>query len=107
VASTPPAPDPASPLDLKDPWVASTLAVAAKAHMEAAPADAANIKARALGLKTVGDLAQYNKDMTPVVENARAAARQQKVAARKQPATLAGVVRDHRLLSGVVAARLS
>ena len=71
-------------LDLNDPWLASALAVAIKAHIEAVPADAANIKARGFGLKTVGDLAQYYKDITPIVQNARVLARQQKVAARKQ-----------------------
>ena len=35
------------------------------------------------GLKTVEDLAQYYKDITPIVQNARVLARQQKVAARK------------------------
>ena len=87
VASAPAAPaGPSSPLNLSDPWLASTLAVAIKAHLEAAPAtDHANIKARAFGLKTIGDLAQYHKEITPVVTNARLLARQQKVAARKQP----------------------
>ena len=60
--------------------------------MEAAPADAANIKARGFRLKTVEDLAQYYKDITPIVQNARLLARQQKVAARKQPVSLTGVV---------------
>jgi phospholipase C len=98
----------AAPLNLADPWLAAALAVAAKSHIEATPADAANIKARVFGLKTVGDLSQYVKDMTPVVSNARAAARQRKVAARKQPVTVltgeiggtavvgrGSVVRDH------------
>jgi hypothetical protein len=71
-------------LDLSDPWLASTLAVAVKAHIEAVPADAANIRARAFGLKTVGDLAQYYKDMTPIVTSAKALARAHKVAIRKQ-----------------------
>jgi hypothetical protein len=63
------------------------------------------------GAKTVGDLDAYVKDMTPVVNNARAAARTRKVAARKQPpvtgpvltgqigattvATVGTIVRDH------------
>jgi phospholipase C len=73
----------ASMLNLNDPWLASALAVAIKAHIEAAPADAANIKARGFELKTVEDLAQYHKDITPIVQNARLLARKQKVAARK------------------------
>ena len=81
-----------SPLDLSDPWLASTLAVAIKAHIEAVPADAANIRARAFGLMTVGDLAQYYQDITPIINNARVLARQQKVAARKQPASQTGPV---------------
>ena len=96
-----------SALNLDDPWLAAALAVAAKAHVEATPADAANIKARAFGLKTVGDLAKYHDEMSPVVDKARVAARQLKVAARKQPVAgpvLAGqvgttpvgtIVRDH------------
>jgi hypothetical protein len=79
-------------LNLDDPWLASALAVAVKAHIEAAPAEAANIRARAFRLKTVGDLAQYNKDLTPIVSNARAQARQQKVAARKRAALAAGKI---------------
>ena len=81
-----------SPLNLNDPWLASALAVAIKAHMEAVPADAANIKARGFRLKTVEDLAQYHKDITPIVQNARLLARQVKVAARKQPVSRTGVV---------------
>ena len=81
-----------SPLDLSDPWLASTLAVAIKAHIEAVPADAANIRARAFGLMTVGDLALYYQDITPIINNARVLARQQKVAARKQPASQTGPV---------------
>ena len=81
-----------SPLNLSDPWLASALAVAIKAHMEAVPADAANIKARGFGLKTVEDLAQYHKDITPIVQKARSVARQVKVAARKQPVSQIGVV---------------
>jgi phospholipase C len=86
VASAPVAPVGSTvPLNLSDPWLASTLAVAMKAHIEAVPADAASIQARVFGLKTVGDLAQYYNEMTPIISNARAVARQQKVAARKQP----------------------
>jgi phospholipase C len=85
VVSAPAAPvGSASVLDLNDPWLASALAVAVKAHIEAAPAEAANIKARAFQLKTVAELAQYYKDITPIVSNARALARRQKVEARKQ-----------------------
>jgi phospholipase C len=92
-ASAPAAPvGSASMLNLADPWLASALAVAVKAHIEAAPAEAANIRARAFRLKTVGDLAQYNKDLTPIVSNARAQARQQKVAARKRAALAAGKI---------------
>jgi phospholipase C len=72
------------PLDLSDPWLASTLAVAMKAHMQAVPADAASIQARVAGLKTGGDLAQYYNDITPIINSARVLARAQKVAARKQ-----------------------
>jgi phospholipase C len=83
VASAPVAPvGSASILNLDDPWLASALAVAVKAHIEAAPADAANIRARAFQLKTIEDLAQYYTDLTPIVSTARAQARQQKVAAR-------------------------
>jgi phospholipase C len=92
VAASPPAAQAVSTsaLDLNDPWLSSALAVAVKAHMEAAPADAANIKARGFGLKTVGDLAQYHKEMTPIVQNARVLARQRKVAARKLSASETG-----------------
>ena len=83
-AATPPAGGSPSTLNLNDPWLASALAVAIKAHIEAAPADAETIKARGFGLKTVEDLAQYNKDITPIIHNARVLSRQQKVAARKQ-----------------------
>jgi hypothetical protein len=79
-------------LNLSDPWLASALAVAIKAHMEAAPADAANIKARGFRLKTVEDLAQYHQDITPIVQKARSLARQKKVAARQQPVSRTGVV---------------
>jgi phospholipase C len=83
----------AAPLNLSDPWLASTLAVAIKAHIEAVPADAENIKARGFGLKTVGDLAQYYKEITPIVHNARVLARQKKVAARgKQTVLQTGTV---------------
>jgi phospholipase C len=81
-----------STLDINDPWLASALALAIKAHIEAVPADAANIKARGFGLKTVEDLAQYHKDITPIVQNARVLARQQKVAARKQLVSRTGAV---------------
>jgi phospholipase C len=93
VASAPAAPvGSASMLNLDDPWLASALAVAVKAHIEAAPTGAANIRARAFQLKTVEDLAQYYKDLAPIVSNARAQARQQKVAARKLAALEAGKV---------------
>ena len=81
-----------STLDLRDPWLASALAVAIKAHIEAMPADAAKIKARGFGLKTVEDLAQYYKEITPIVHNARVLARTRKVAARKQLVSQAGAV---------------
>jgi hypothetical protein len=94
VASAPAAQaGPSSPLNLSDPWLASTLAVAIKAHLEAVPADHANIKARAFGLKTIGDLAQYHNEITPVINNARVLARRQKVAARKQPVLQTGTVK--------------
>jgi phospholipase C len=86
------APTEATLLDLDDPWLASTLAVVIKAHIEAVPADAENIKARGFGLKTVGDLAQYYKEVTPIVSNAKVLARQKKVAARKQPVVQTGAV---------------
>jgi phospholipase C len=86
-----------SALDLSDPWLASTLAVAIKAHIEAVPADAESIKARGFGLKTVADLAQYYKDITPIVNNARVLARQQKVAARKPPVLQTGTVQTRSL----------
>ena len=92
-----------APLNLNDPWLRSALAVAIKAHVEAAPADAANIKARGFGLKTVADLEQYYKDMTPIVSNARTAARQRKVAARKQP--VSQVVTTHTPETPVVTAQ--
>ena len=94
VAASPPAAQAVSTsvLDLNDPWLSSALAVAIKAHMEAAPADAANIKARGFGLKTVEDLAQYYKDITPIVQNARVLARQQNVAARKLSASQTGTL---------------
>jgi phospholipase C len=93
VASAPAPSGPSAPLDLGDPWLASALAVAVKAHLEVAPAaDHANIKARAFGIKTVGDLAQYHNEITPVVNNARVLARQQKVAARKQRVLQTGPV---------------
>ncbi len=93
VAPAPAAPvGAASTLNLNDPWLASALAVAVKAHIEAVPAEAASIRARAFQLKTVEDLAQYYKDLTPIVSNARAQARQQKVAARKLAALEAGKI---------------
>lgn len=92
VAASPPAAQAVSTsmLDLNDPWLSSALAVAIKAHMEAVPTDAANIKTRGFGLKTVQDLAQYYKDITPIVQNARVLARQQNVAARKLSASQTG-----------------
>jgi phospholipase C len=90
-ASTPvAAPAAAGLLDLNDPWLSSALAVAVKAHMEATPADAANIKARGFGVKTVADLAQYYNEMAPVVQNARVLARQKKVAVRRLAVSQAG-----------------
>jgi len=81
----------ASNLDLSDPWVAAAIALAVKAHIEAAPAQADSIRARGFGLKTVSDLAQYHSEIAPIVQNARAAARQRKVAARKLAAQTATV----------------
>ena len=108
--ASPPAAQGGSPsaLDLSDPWLASALAVAIKAHVEAAPADAANIKARGFGLKTVEDLAQYYKDITPIIQNARMLARQQKVAARKQVVSQIGVVEAaHQAFTAQVLGKLS
>ncbi len=83
-ASPPIAPGGApSTLNLRDPWLASALAVMIKAHIEAVPADAAKIKARGFGLKTREDLAQYHKEITPIIHNARVLARTRKLAARK------------------------
>jgi len=97
-----------STLDLSDPWLASALAVAIKAHIEAAPADAANIKARGFGLKTVEDLAQYYKDFTPIIHNARVLARQQKVAARKQLVSQTGAVEAaHQAVTAQAIGKLS
>ena len=84
-ASSPAAPaGSASMLDLNDPWLASALAVAIKAHIQAVPADAASITKRGFGVKTIEDLAKYYKEITPIVQNARLLARQQKVAAGKR-----------------------
>jgi phospholipase C len=81
---------PATPLNRDDPWLAAALAVALKAHIEAAPTEAAAIKARVAGLKTAGDLAQYHNDVVPILTNARAKARTAKLAATKvTEATLA------------------
>ena len=104
VAPSPPAAQAGSTsvLDLKDPWLSSALAVAVKAHMEAVPADAANIKARGFALKTVEDLAQYYKDITPIVQNARVVARQQKVAARKLAASQTGKAQIAQLAIGTL-----
>jgi len=89
-----------STLDLSDPWLASALAVAIKAHIEAVPTDAAKIKARGFGLKTVDDLAQYYKEITPIIENARVLARTRKVAARKQLVSQTSAVQAvHQVLS--------
>lgn len=76
-----------SKLNLSDPWLASALAVAIKAHIEAVPADAAKIRARGFGLESVEELAQYVKDITPIIRDARVVARKRKVAARKQRAS--------------------
>jgi phospholipase C len=75
--------DPATPLNRDDPWLASALAVAVKAHIAAVPTDAEAIKARVFGLKTVGDLAQYHNDVVPILTAARAKSRAAKVGARK------------------------
>jgi phospholipase C len=68
---------------ISDPWLAAATAVAVKAHIEAAPAETASIVSRMKGLKTLGDLAQYHSEVTPIISNAQAAARQQRVSARK------------------------
>jgi hypothetical protein len=88
--------------------LASALAVAIKAHIEAAPADAATIRARGFGLKTVDDLAQYYKDLTPIVQNARVLARQQKIVARKQLVSQIGLVEAaHQAVTAQSIGRLS
>jgi hypothetical protein len=88
MASPPTAPEQSrATLDLSDPWLASALAVAIKAHIEAVPADATKIKARGFGVKTVGDLAHYCQEIAPIVQTARVAARTRKVAARRQRAS--------------------
>ena len=71
--------------------------MAIKAHIEAVPADAVNIRARGFGLKTVSDLAQYHKDITPIVGNARTLARQRRFAARKQPVSQIGAFQTAHL----------
>lgn len=73
-----------STVDLNDPWLSLARAVAIKAHIEAVPADAEQIKARGFGLKTVEDLAQYYKEITPIIHDTRILARKKKVAARTQ-----------------------
>jgi phospholipase C len=83
---------PTKPLNLNDPWLSSALATAIKAHMEAVPADAQSIQARGFGVKTVGDLQQYHAEFTPIVQKAKVAARQQKVAARKLAASQTGKI---------------
>ncbi len=88
---------PSSTLNFNDPWLASALAVAVKAHIEAVPSDAANIRARGFGLKTVGDLAQYFTDIKPIVDNARTVARQRRIAAKKQPVLEIGAVQAAHL----------
>jgi hypothetical protein len=93
-------------LDLSDPWLASALALAIKAHVEAAPAQAANIRARGFGLKTLEDLAQYWKDITPIVQNARVQARQQKVAARQRQVLQIGAEAAHQAVTAQVIGRL-
>ncbi len=85
-------PLPSSSLNFGDPRLPAALAVVVKAHMEAVPAEADAIKARGFALKTVGDLAQYHADITPIIAQARTAARQQKLFARKQRAAVAGPV---------------
>ncbi|HEY4029872.1 MAG TPA: alkaline phosphatase family protein [Caulobacteraceae bacterium] len=74
----------AAPLDLTNSWLSAALAVAAKAHIEAVPADAATIPGRVFGVKTVGDLAAYYDEVTPIISNAKVLARQKRVALRKQ-----------------------
>ncbi len=99
---------PPSTLNLKDPWLASALAVAIKAHIEAVPADAAKIKARGFGLKTREDLAQYHKEITPIIHNARVLARTRKVAARKLLVSQAGAVEAaHQAVSAQPIGKLS
>ena len=68
-----------STLDLSDPWLSLARAVAIKAHIEAVPADAEQIKARGFELKTVEDLAQYYKEITPIIHDTRILARKQLV----------------------------
>jgi phospholipase C len=71
-----------SDLNLNDPWLASALAVAIKAHAEAVPAEADDIRARGFALKTVDDLSKYYDEIKPIVEKARTFGRQQRIAAR-------------------------
>ena len=71
-------------VDLNDPWLSLARAVVIKAHIEAMPEEAEQIKARGFGLKTVEALAQYYQEIAPIIHDTRISARQQKVAVRKQ-----------------------
>ncbi len=97
------APLPSSPLNFGDPRLPAALAVAVKAHMEAVPAEADAIRARGFNLKTVDDLTRYHADITPIVAQARTAARQQKLLTRKQGVVAAGpVVAVHEMVKAQV-----
>jgi len=76
---------PSTPLaSLNDPWLASTILIFAKGHMETAatPEESTRIKTQVQGLKTVGDLVQYLNEAIPKVKTKQVAARQLRVQAR-------------------------
>ncbi|HEY1816422.1 MAG TPA: alkaline phosphatase family protein [Kofleriaceae bacterium] len=74
-AKTAPAINQSTPLDTRDPALITALAVAARAHIAAQPAQAAAITAQVQGLKTVGDLSSYLDAATPILDAAKTAAR--------------------------------
>jgi len=69
--------------DVHDGWLIGVLRIAVKQHLEAAPNDVAQVKARVSALRTVGDLQQYVADIQPMVKARRAEARRQRVQSRR------------------------
>jgi phospholipase C len=65
--------------DVHDGWLVGVLRNATKQHLEAAPNDGEQIKARVSALRTVGDLQQYVAEIQPIVRAKRAEARIQRV----------------------------